>query len=263
MKTCFIEPYAHLGEYKSDMYMVLPEGLHDSQLYYNFITNFKGYKILDNGIAEGDPVPYDELIGWAKSILKINEIVVPDYMGDAEKSRQARIEFFDWVDQHCPEIYNQFLFMGVAHGQTVEEILSSIQQLAMDDRIQTLGLPRVAANNISKHIRAHLVPLLVKNGETVKAYLAKHFPGGVHCLGMSQSFDELAELSRQDWIRSIDTSIISSASLTNSLIDGFWSFKRPDLFPNNFWEGTYPSPALARYNYETWLRGTDRETWNE
>lgn len=241
MKVAFIEPIPSLGVYDTDIHMILP-GLPsaDAEEYYGHYKEIDGYKILDNGEAESWGSPgFDELFDLADN-LGVHEIVAPDVMGSA----QGTIESLSRFAPTGLERMDDYAFMGVAQGNSMAEIVATIQWMANQEWITVLGLPRILSNNVHKYMRCTIM-----ESELGKNLIPKSFSGGVHCLGGARFAREAVLLGDHEGIRSMDTSYVASMSLLTKDI------RRDDFStrPANFWDAEYPDDVLADRNHETYL----------
>lgn len=239
MKIAFIEPLAHMAKYGiSDMHMILPEMIHNPS-YTKHFQNVQGYKILDNGAAEGVDPDQDT---WAKlldtaNVLKVDEIVVPDVMGDGLATQVRALAFDRWLQAELSLRPNTFNYMGVAQGDTSHEVLSCIQTLASIDSITTLGMPRILTEQ-NHMTRLNLI-------DAIWPKVRHQFPKGIHCLGGSSWKFEPLLLADLGSVRSIDTSFPANMSLAGHdlVSDPFVSR------PNDFWTKKFPSEKLAALNH--------------
>ena len=251
MQVAFIEPLAHIAEdfVETGWHMILPEACSLSEEYVQYYTRTEGYKILDNGIVEGEALDWDDLIQLAYD-LEVDEIVVPDVLKGSNASQRMAIQFGKWLLRHYPSALEDFRFMGAVQGTTMAEVMSSFQTLAGLNYIQVLGLPR-SLSSIHPWIRPNFLAT-----DTVQSVCAANFSGGVHCLGAHAFIKEpllLADLP----VRSMDTSLVAAMSLREGHIGRFPYVERPE----NFWTSSYPSLDLAAGNHLTYVDWALGSNW--
>jgi hypothetical protein len=187
----------------SDYHLVLPQ-LFDNERYRRFYTDAKGFKILDNGAAEGYTADGRELHDVALAIGAA-EIVVPDCMGDcAETIRLARA--FE------PYVQSGYNYVGVAQGRTIAEVVKCITFFEHTPWITTLALPRIL-NSIHKTTRFNLIEPILKEFKF----------HALHCLGASAWVREVLAIADLDvTARGMDTSLPVVMGLAGrSLQDGY------------------------------------------
>lgn len=245
MEVAFIEPYAHMRDYDTGIHMVLPEALDDFD-YFEYYRSLDGYKILDNGAAEGkDPghrSTWEYLIETAKSV-RVNEIIVPDAMGNSTTTQRRAILFEKWLVQQDFD-YRAYKWMGVVHGNSFPEIMACMYTLAGLEFITVLGLPRILSNNIGRDVRVNIL----STPDIVNELIREGFPDGVHCLGGARWAKEAIMLADLP-VRSIDTSYVASMSIAGKDISNGAYVPRP----KKFWDQTYPDVNLADRNHEKYL----------
>src|SRR3954468_13696845 len=94
-------------------------GTHYSLEYNKFYCQDNiGFKILDNGAAEGALVSNEELMRVAMAI-QADEIIVPDQMNDCNRTLELARRFKDDVPAFMAE--NGPRFMGVVQGTCISE----------------------------------------------------------------------------------------------------------------------------------------------
>jgi hypothetical protein len=146
LKLAIIPPLCYPYEFGSDNYKLILPQLWDviptRQKYFEAtMLNHRrgGFTILDNGAAESKPYDWDELLKLARR-FHVNEVVLPDVMGDTKATREAVEKVF--ADTWHP--VNHFGLMGVIQGTDPEEIYDLIKfYLGMQGRTLTsIGIPR-------------------------------------------------------------------------------------------------------------------------
>src|SRR3984893_13263399 len=87
-----IVPIPMLPQIKNSNYHMVLAPQCCMEEYELFYKNVSGFKILDNGAAEGVTTDPDELLGWYHTLL-CDEIIVPDAMHDAQKTIDMLVPF--------------------------------------------------------------------------------------------------------------------------------------------------------------------------
>lgn len=149
------------------------------------------YIIMDNGVYEHAQVSQSlsKLISLVKrSGIAVNEIVIPDVIGDYEKSKML----FEQSMRTMQEYQLCFKFMYVTHAKTIEELQESIvmvNTVSVKTNIQlVLGFPKHSALD-----RTSTEVINTLKGCTVP----------IHYLGIISSYSEL--LPVKGFIRSCDS----------------------------------------------------------
>jgi hypothetical protein len=206
MKVAHIVPVSLLSLTRfNDYHLVLPH-LMDNEEYAEFYrSEAYGHKILDNGIAEGIEFNWDQLVNIAHDI-QAHEVVVPDYMGDCDRTI-ALADKFEPIARANPGLK----YMGVIQGKSYSEIVKCFAYYELvADWVSVLAIPRVLANTIHKDIRWNFV-------NAFEDRIRERFEA-VHFLGASSNIKEVLLL--KDTIgRGIDTSMPAVMGLDNRMID--------------------------------------------
>jgi hypothetical protein len=171
-------------------HMVLPEVLVASEDYRTFYRGSVGYKILDNGVSEtGRPLAPTELMDLALS-QQVDEIVVPDIMGNAD----GTIELAEQFKRTVPRLLS-VKYMGVAQGTIMSDFYRCVEYWLAQDWVSTIAFPRCIQIR-GDHAR----------WEAVEYWQDDILGAGkdIHCLGSTQDITEVKALSNLH-IRGIDT----------------------------------------------------------
>jgi len=250
MRIAFIEPVAHLQAYcgQTDIQMVIPEAC-SIPAYIDFYRHNSSFKMLDNGAYESPAVSWSDLIRLGK-LLAVDEIVVPDVIGNSGATQRLAWEFKQFLE--LSEDATEFQWMGVAHGKNMGEVISCIQTMAQLDYVTTLALPRIIADTIHPHIRYNIM-----NTPNLLDMIVEGFPGGVHCLGASKFIKEPILLADTP-VRSIDTCMPAKMTLYGQDISTGSYVNRP----SNFWKLRYEAdlgslPEINHGKYSEWCIGTN------
>src|SRR5687768_7884360 len=121
-------------------HMIIPEALSvpgpSGGVYRDFYRGAPGYKMLDNGAAEGKQVPPTDLIRTAYA-LGVDEIVVPDSMMDGPETI-LKLGEFSWAASDHPN----FKYMAVCQGKDPVEFDNTMTFLLRQEWINTIAFPR-------------------------------------------------------------------------------------------------------------------------
>jgi hypothetical protein len=236
---CFNEAY---DNYK----LILPEHWNNQGHFEATMLNHRhgGFTILDNGAAEDKPHDWDDLLKLARR-CHVNEVVLPDVMGDAQGTIKAVEAVFD--DTWHPT--NHFGLMGVVQGTTLEECSDLVKYyLGMQGRTLTsIGLPRCLIRTVGL--------------DQVRLLLAEFIRGmdkriAIHLLGTAPQFIfELRDFGRDFRalnVRGVDTSAPFVYTQADEFIgDGNCRQRRSDYFDAP--RKTFSRPLLQQ-NIDTLVR---------
>lgn len=209
MELALIPPISEMSDiqYRS-LHLLLPQ-LFNNQNYINYYTYMpkgetrnsvdKTY-ILDNGAAEGCVVTLEALhqIG---ATLNVDEIVIPDIMGDPDATYRGMCDM---------RFSSRFDYMYVAHGHSIAEVLDYVDKVFDKQfyEVTTIGLPRILFSTVSDNDGLS-IDLRVKLAKTIKA-LSKNYglDVNIHLLGAHPLWYWEAKLAASvPEIRSMDTSL--------------------------------------------------------
>lgn len=176
-------------------HMVIPEGMKEIE-YRNYYRNAIGYKMLDNGAAEGHQMGPEVLLDMARG-MRVNEVVVPDVMFDGPKTIEKVAEFSYYA--HGP-LGLGFKYMAVCQGATPEHFDECMKFLLRMDWINTIAFPR-CMQDIQRGggWTARVAAITHWRDEILKA--GKE----IHCLGSTRDLIEVKKLSEIAGVRGIDT----------------------------------------------------------
>jgi hypothetical protein len=195
------------------------------QKYLQFYQKTEGYKILDNGVAEGLQVEDPETLFHLAAELNCQEIVVPDTLGDCVATR-AQAEAFKRLTIGMPP----FQYMGVVQGANIPEAIDCVEAFVDLEYIRTIGVPRILSNTIHRDARR------------VVAEYIKHQYGNtydIHYLGSSRSVDEVKLLRTVKGVRGIDTCMPIVLGIQGKEIDktSWYEGRSPNFFNWNAEQG--------------------------
>ncbi len=241
MKVAMIPPLGSVGLAEGDYHLILPQYIdsYKRSHYKLFYQETEGYKILDNGAAEGKLASNDRLMEVACEIA-VDDIVVPDVLGDAGASYRLATDF-----QTVAKDYDWFNYIGVVQGRDRAEIVQSIHLLMDVEYIKILAVPRHLCQKVHKYIRYDIVEALYDDIED--RFEAIHF------LGSSAWAKEPVILSDLPIARGIDTSFPIYMGMSGLEIGKDRWIPRPrKYFKENY---TSEQERLARANidkYRMW-----------
>jgi hypothetical protein len=185
-----------------------------SAKYKQFYHNIPGYKILDNGVAEGDQYSFAELIQMM-AMNNFDELVIPDVMGDCDQTIHL-------IRKHAQQAKENpwYNYMAVVHGSNMAEVMKCIQAAYYEPYVTTIGLPRILVDTIHREARINLTHFILTQLGTDKQ---------IHCLGSGSFMKEPLLLNEMDETpRGIDTSLPVYMGMLGKDITHDKYEKRPD-----------------------------------
>lgn len=258
MKLALIPPMSLLSyTYKTDYQLMLPQlqsNARYSAVYKKHCSDQDTYVILDNGAAENVEMAIPVLANMA-SIYKVNELVIPDAMGDYEKNLERAHIFYE----ECVPPRNMpllpFKLMFVVQGQTLMEVLKSGEWAASQPWIDTIGIPRHLLTTIGDNrIRIRVANILQGNGADKEIHFlggSPLFPGEVGVLANPA-------MTNQAYVRGIDTSMPFNYAYAGSPVDRSEVIHRPERYFDL--ESTSFDMLLTDYNVEYFIKSA-RVNW--
>jgi hypothetical protein len=228
MKVAFIAP-SLITEYvcsKTDYQLCLPRPLELQTDYFDFYRKASGnghHVILDNGAAEGELVNPQELLE-AAAIIKPAEVVIPDVMKDVRATLSMAKQF----DLRYGDVPAEWNYIGVAQGETVNEVMSCVDGLVNFDLVTTIALPKHLCKTLDDpNARVKLARFIREEYKQIS----------IHCLGSDPSaIMEVAALASDDIVRGIDTSM--------PVFCGLWGF---DIKRDNIAGARRPAEYFSYY----------------
>lgn len=174
-----------------------------SQTYSDFYQKVPGFKILDNGAAEGASVSNAFLMRLADE-LNVNEVVVPDVLSNCDATLASAAEFQHDVNVEAARAAG-IKFMGVIQGTNTSEFMKCLNGFAYRHPwITTIGIPRLSIDHCGTMFRRFMAEFIANEfGDRFE----------IHCLGanISQPMEPLfLARAAHNWeaiIRGIDTSL--------------------------------------------------------
>lgn len=244
MKVAVIPTLSMLEYDTGGIHMMLPEPWMREQRYRDYYKSAYGFKIFDNGEAEGMRMQPADLMKTAIE-LGADEVVVPDHLGDCDKTIELARNFV-----RAARKYPGIQYMGVLQGNSYGEYIKCLQAFQDLSYIKTIGVPRNICKVIgSKWARVALMDMIVDQ--------ELHIQYEFHALGATPWMREVVCLSETP-MRSIDTSLpfVMALDKRSITIDEYID-RQPDFFvrePNHYerelcldnistyrdWAGDYP-----------------------
>lgn len=245
MKLALIPPIKHLDfTDKSDMQLMLPQLLRNGVYADKYSEHLvkRRYMILDNGAAEGEKWSFQQL-GIIAREYSVNEIVLPDVMGDATATFDLAFDAIgsmgDWSIR--PK------YGVVATGKSEQEAYSLVNDIfEYFPSIPVIYIPRLLITRHNLMARINLASQLHKLLPEVE----------IHFLGASPYYtNEILAAARLGFVRSMDTSMPFSYAAQNVRVDaGYW-LNRPDHYFNL--ELNEEQLETAKYNVYKMQRWAD------
>lgn len=236
MRLALIPPIEHVNSIAhTDYQLLLPQLITDPKYYRAYLRARRdgAFMILDNGIAEGIETNQVELHTRARQLM-VNEIVVPDTLGDLEATINQAKQF-----EACARA--EFRYMGVVQGQTLSECYDCIRIFSELPYIRTLGIPRHLLTTINEDARALIVAFVRRN-------FGWRF--AIHLLGTNRDymneFESYGQHYQDQGVRGVDTSAPFVYALAGaSLLDDI----RTDR-PDNYFNLQITNPRLTYTNIQ-------------
>lgn len=235
MKLALIPPFTCMGAIgHTDYQLLLPQNISNKR-YANAYHRFRReghFMILDNGVAEGVETSPEELHELAYHMM-VNEIVVPDVLGDVEQTLSLATHFHKYADI-------KFHYMGVVQGQDLDECYDCVNRFATLGYIRTIGVPRHLLTTINENARFHVV-------QYIRSTFGQRF--NIHLLGTNPMFMREFEAFGRSYeafnVRGVDTSAPFTYGMAGvSLLDTSEAVHRPDDYFNQ----VIPDPAFMYSN---------------
>jgi len=185
-------------------HLVLAHLIKESKKYKRFYKKLskKGHWLtLDNSVMEtGEPIFDLDLVNE----LKINEVVAPDYLFDADKTLAETRKFIE-------EIQNKDLkvkVMGVPQGENMSEYFKCLVSMFENPNIDSIGIGKTATSQLYsfENLPLYFRPLFGRMNVLTFICEELQFSKPVHILGIVNPQVEIPLYSNLPFIRSFDTS---------------------------------------------------------
>lgn len=224
MRLALIPPVSLIDDiFNTNYQMVLPH-LDDEHYTTAYMSARKrgDFLILDNGAAEGETPRFEALMDIANDYM-VNEIVVPDVLGDMQQTLKCVEDFGHFITNPSVSYQDGYGFMGVVQGRTMDEIYQCLDLYNSLDWITTIGIPRILLETLdSPESRVGVARFIAEN-------YGPRF--SMHLLGTSPR--HIRELSRfgADFeaagVRGVDTSAPYNYANVGKFIDHWDNISRP------------------------------------
>lgn len=165
---------------------------------YGLGTEPGNFFIMDNSLIElGYPLPLDQCIK-AAAIMQATYTVLPDYLGDMQKTIDASKRA---IEDLTPEDWDIFdsnklsSFMGVLQGKTLDELMHCASELLSLSEVTALSVPRVVVANLGTR-------------RNILEQLDNYFPSiPIHLLGFSNDIVDDMVCSNARNVIGIDSAV--------------------------------------------------------
>lgn len=188
MKIFNIYPIKNQQAYAKEDYAMILAHLLEKGLYDYSALNRNRYIIMDNGAYEKSKVSNSmfDLVALAnKSNVIVDEIVIPDSIGDYEETLNLYKNNYNAMFSYRDD-YN---FMYVVHARNYDDLADAIKMVNNEPYVHlTLGIPKNSKINRT-------------SDKAIELYRKCSVP--IHFLGIKESFDELIKV--KNVIRSCDS----------------------------------------------------------
>lgn len=211
----WIPPFSMLEVAGKKKYQLMLPHLLNSPAYHEFMVrmSFDPYKyvILDNGANEGVDVSFEQLAAIARHYA-VDELVLPDVMGDYSLTEQRAEEFISASRYLLPHSTR----LGfVLHGSSVDDVIINFAILRRQKlflSVDVIYLPRMLGKGDELTARVEIA-------KQIRPML-QHKP--IHFLGAVPEFVAEGMTIRREvpWVRSMDTSAPFVYALRHKPIDG-------------------------------------------
>lgn len=203
MKLALIPPVQLLNyTEQTNTQLMLPHLLRNSKYaeHYKNLCSFPDqYVIMDNGAAEGSQFDAHQLCIIANE-FQVDELVLPDVMGDWPATAGLGIQFLDQYDDFGLSL--DVKLGVVAQGRNGKEAFECVREVVSHrpGDIEVIYIPRLLVTPDDLMIRLTLA-------KEMNRYFADNYE--IHLLGASRHFPNELQIAAQygDIIRSMDTSM--------------------------------------------------------
>lgn len=238
MLLALIPPIGWLSTSEVTNYqLMLPHLVQDhiySRHYDRLCKREDQYVILDNGEAEGQNYLSSAQLVGVGVYFRVNEIVVPDVIGDSIATLNRMKQFFKDIhdlrnDAFGPNDVARMNYMGVVQGRSRKEAQDCIDMMMelYGDKLKTLALPRHLLQSCDNFdTRLDLAQYIFHN------YTGPQGGIQIHCLGASHlSAVECLYLAKQGIVRGMDTSMPYNWAFHGKYLnEDLEIIKRPDRY---------------------------------
>lgn len=137
MKVAIISPIPHLDLTKQgDIHMCLTHLVLKDKAYRRFYAKEDKYKLIDNGLFEGEPNPIEKVLEAAE-MIGADEIVLPDILYDGKATVKA-------VKAAIKKVPTKYVLHAVVQGSTPSEWWQCLQELQDIPEVNVIGLSKLS-----------------------------------------------------------------------------------------------------------------------
>lgn len=178
--------------------------------YKKYFKSSRKFIILDNGVAEDILISDEDLVELALSML-VDELIIPDVIGDYKKTKKMREKFMDKYYAKLNDAGIQI--QSVVQGKTLKEYEECLKEISEDSRINTIGIPfRINYADFKGETKE-------QNNMSNRIFfiLIFEFFKPIHCLGcnLPEEFEVLKHMK----IRSIDSKLMARYGLNMKIFN--------------------------------------------
>jgi len=202
MKVCLIPPDCMLHK-KMDMDFILAHRVMQSRRYRTHYSQQNTFKILDNGIYEGEMMDVEDVLDMAGEML-VDEVILPDWIMK-RTHKQYYVDLIASLPKHLG-------YMVVPQGRDPAEWKDAYLDLCDLEGISSIGIP-IWLNKEFGNARPQVMHYMFRRGEL--NMVRDH-----HLLGLD-SYWELI-MYPPGLIRSVDTSMPFSMAYSNEYSTRFY-----------------------------------------
>lgn len=212
------------GRLLGDYHLLLAHDVAANPDIYRFIfasTMEKMFIIMDNSLIElGHPADDDTMMAAYRAIHP-DVTVLPDYLGECDKTIQASEEaLLRWKNLGISG------FLAVIQGQTLQEITRFVNHFKTDPNIRMWSVPRVMVKYHGS--RKHIVDLVRALDDGVRR--------PIHLLGFSDHTQDDIEACKREGVSGIDSAVPIRMGLAGMAFDSAKLDIGPTPPRGNYWE---------------------------
>jgi hypothetical protein len=189
-------------------HLILAHLVRTNKKYEQFYTNHKGFKILDNGAAEGQLVDTFHLLEMADK-LKVQEVVCPDVLGDCPQTIQLLRAFMPFASK-----YHVMVPLQAQNWTQFDRILG----VALEHEASSVALPKILAKYLGPLARLHAAEHVRRVSKVP-----------IHALGCTDNLREALWIAKQGIVRGLDTAAPVVHGLAKKGLRGS-AVKRPENY---------------------------------
>jgi hypothetical protein len=176
---------------ETGFHLLLPH-LFQQEAYQKYCHSCEGWKVLDNGEAEGILRPEIYRLHSLYTEYEFDEVVIPDTIGNLEETLVQLAKFEFWA-----HLFHKR--MGVVQGANWEEVIICMDVMRTCPYVDTIAIPRHLCKTLNdKYARVKIVTML--------NHPASETDKPIHALGSSAWAEEVKAFSVRN-VRSMDTSL--------------------------------------------------------